>query len=67
MDFTDPFYRTGRDGITRFLRVEDLNEFELTGMQATLEESLDAARLQLQDAEFLAAVLDIHVRETIER
>lgn len=35
-------------------------------MQATLEESLDAARLQLQDAEFLAAVLDIHVRETIE-
>ena len=66
LDFTDPFYRTGRDGITRFLRVEDLNEFELTGMQATLEESLDAARLQLQDAEFLAAVLDIHVRETIE-
>lgn len=23
LDFTDPFYRTGRDGITRFLRVED--------------------------------------------
>lgn len=66
LDFTNPFYRTGRDGITKFLRVEDLNEFELTGMQATLEESLDAARLQLQDAEFLAAVLDIHVRETIE-
>lgn len=66
LDFTDPFYRTGRDGITRFLRVENLNEFELTGMQATLEEGLDAARLQLQDAEFLAAVLDIHVRETIE-
>lgn len=66
LKFTDLFYRTGRDGITRFLRVEDLNEFELTGMQATLEESLDAARLQLQNAEFLAAVLDIHVRETIE-
>lgn len=66
LDFTDPFYRTGRDGITRFLRVENLNEFELTGMQATLEEGLDAARLQLQDAEFLAAVLEIHVRATIE-
>lgn len=66
MKFTDLFYRTGRDGITKFLRVENLNEFELTGMRATLEESLDAARQQLQDAEFLAAVLDIHVRETIE-
>lgn len=66
LKFTDPFYRTGRDGITRFLRVEDLNEFELTGMQATLEEGLDAARQQLQDAEFLAAVLEIHVRATIE-
>lgn len=66
LDFTDPFYRTGRDGITRFLRVENLNEFELTGMQATLEEGLDAARQQLQDAEFLAAVLEIHVRATIE-
>lgn len=66
LDFTDPFYRTGRDGITRFLRVENLNEFELTGMQATLEEGLDAARQQLQDAEFLAAVLEIHVRATTE-
>ena len=66
LKFTDLFYRTGRDGITKFLRVENLNEFELTGMRATLEESLDAARQQLQDAEFLAAELDIHVRETIE-
>lgn len=66
LEFTDPFYRTGRDGITRFLHLEDLNEFELKGMQATLEEGLHAARQQLQDAEFLAAVLDIHVRATIE-
>ena len=36
LKFTDPFYRTGRDGITRFLRVEDLNEFELTAMNLIL-------------------------------
>ena len=66
LKFTDLFYRAGRDGITKFLHVENLNEFELTGMQATLEEGLDAARQQLQDAEFLAAVLEIHVRATIE-
>ena len=39
------------------LRPEQLSEFELKGVQSTLEERLEKVRLELQDAEFCAAVL----------
>jgi len=48
------------------LRPEQLSEFELKGVQSTLEERLEKVRLELQDAEFFAAVLSLQARSVVE-
>jgi PAS domain-containing protein len=66
LEFSELFYRTGEDGTHRMLRPEQLSEFELKGVQSTLEERLEKVRLELQDAEFCAAVLSLQARSVIE-
>lgn len=66
LEFSELFYRSGEDGTHRMLRPEQLSEFELKGVQSTLEERLDQVRLELQDAEFCAAVLSLQARSVIE-
>lgn len=66
LEFSELFYRTGEDGTHRMLRPEQLSEFELKGVQSTLEERLEKVRLELQDAEFCAAVLTLQTRSVIE-
>lgn len=66
LEFSELFYRPGEDGTHRMLRPEQLSEFELKGVQSTLEERLEKARLELQDAEFCAAVLSLQARSVIE-
>lgn len=66
LEFSELFYRTGEDGVHRMLRPEQLSEFELKGLQSTLEERLEKVRLELQDAEFCAAVLGLQTNAVIE-
>ena len=66
LEFSELFYRPGEDGTHRMLRPEQLSEFELKGVQSTLEERLEKVRLELQDAEFCAAVLTMQARSVIE-
>lgn len=66
LEFSELFYRTGEDGVHRMLRPEQLSEFELKGVQSTLEERLEKVRLELQNAEFCAAVLSLQARSVIE-
>ena len=66
LEFGELFYRTGEDGVHRMLRPEQLSEFELKGVQSTLEERLEKLRLELQDAEFCAAVLGLQTNAVIE-
>ena len=66
LEFSELFYRTGEDGTHRMLRPEQLSEFELKGVQSTLEERLEKVRLELQDAEFCAAVLGLQTNAVIE-
>lgn len=66
LEFNELFYRTGEDGTHRMLRPEQLSEFEIKGVQSTLEERLEKVRLELQDAEFCAAVLSLQARSVIE-
>ena len=66
LEFSELFYRSGEDGTHRMLRPEQLSEFELKGVQSTLEERLEKVRLELQDAEFCAAVLSLQARAVIE-
>lgn len=66
LEFSELFYRSGEDGTHRMLRPEQLSEFELKGVQSTLEERLEKVRLELQDAEFCAAVLTLQARSVIE-
>lgn len=66
LEFSELFYRSGDDGTHRMLRPEQLSEFELRGVQSTLEERLEKVRLELQDAEFCAAVLSLQARSVIE-
>ena len=66
LEFSELFYRSGDDGTHRMLRPEQLSEFELKGVQSTLEERLEKVRLELQDAEFCAAVLTLQTRSVIE-
>lgn len=66
LEFSELFYRPGDDGTHRMLRPEQLSEFELKGVQSTLEERLEKVRLELQDAEFCAAVLSLQARAVIE-
>lgn len=66
LEFSELFYRTGEDGVHRMLRPEQLSEFELKGVQSTLEEHLEKVRLELQDAEFCAAVLSLQTNAVIE-
>lgn len=66
LEFSELFYRSGDDGTHRMLRPEQLSEFELKGVQSTLEERLEKARLELQDAEFCAAVLSLQANAVIE-
>ena len=66
LEFSELFYRTGEDGTHRMLRPEQLSEFELKGVQSTLEERLEKVRLELQDAEFCAAVLGLQANAVIE-
>lgn len=66
LEFSELFYRSGEDGTHRMLRLEQLSEFELKGVQSTLEERLEKVRLELQDAEFCAAVLSLQARSVIE-
>lgn len=66
LEFSELFYRSGEDGTHRMLRPEQLSEFELKGVQSTLEERLEKVRLELQDAEFCAAVLSLQTRAVIE-
>ena len=66
LEFSELFYRTGEDGVHRMLRPEQLSEFELKGVQSTLEERLEKVRLELQDAEFCAAVLSLQANAVIE-
>ena len=66
LEFSELFYRTGEDGTHRMLRPEQLSEFELKGVQSTLEERLEKVRLELQDAEFCAAVLSLQTNAVIE-
>lgn len=66
LEFSELFYRTGEDGVHRMLRPEQLSEFELKGVQSTLEERLEKLRLELQDAEFCAAVLSLQTNAVIE-
>ena len=65
-EFSELFYRPGEDGTHRMLRSEQLSEFELKGVQSTLEERLEKVRLELQDAEFCAAVLSLQARSVVE-
>lgn len=66
LEFSELFYRPGEDGTHRMLRPEQLSEFELRGVQSTLEERLEKVRLELQDAEFCAAVLSLQAQAVIE-
>lgn len=66
LEFSELFYRSSEDGTHRMLRPEQLSEFELKGVQSTLEERLEKVRLELQDAEFCAAVLSLQARSVIE-
>ena len=66
LEFSELFYRSSEDGTHRMLRPEQLSEFELKGVQSTLEERLEKVRLELQDAEFCAAVLSLQARFVIE-
>ena len=66
LEFSELFYRSGDDGTHRMLHPEQLSEFELKGVQSTLEERLEKVRLELQDAEFCAAVLCLQARSVIE-
>ena len=66
LEFSELSYRTGEDGVHRMLRPEQLSEFELKGVQSTLEERLEKVRLELQDAEFCAAVLSLQTNAVIE-
>lgn len=66
LEFSELFYRTGRDGSPRLLRPEDLSELELKGVQATLEERLEQARIELQDAEYCATVLNLQAHTAVE-
>ena len=66
LEFSELFYRSSEDGTHRMLRPEQLSEFELKGVQSTLEERLEKVRLELQDAEFCAAVLCLQARSVIE-
>lgn len=66
LEFSELFYRTGEDGVHRMLRPEQLSEFELKGVQSTLEERLEKVRLELQDAEFCAAVLSLQAQAVSE-
>ena len=66
LEFSELFYRSGEDGTHRMLRPEQLSEFELKGVQSTLEERLEKVRLELQDAEFCAAVLGLQANAVIE-
>ena len=66
LEFNELFYRTGEDGVHRMLRPEQLSEFEIKGVQSTLEERLEKVRLELQDAEFCAAVLSLQTNAVIE-
>lgn len=66
LEFSELFYRTGEDGVHRMLRPEQLSEFELKGVQSTLEERLEKVRLELQNAEFCAAVLSLQTNAVIE-
>ena len=66
LEFSELFYRSGEDGTHRMLRPEQLSEFELKGVQSTLEERLEKVRLELQDAEFCAAVLTLQARSVVE-
>ena len=66
LEFSELFYRSGDDGTHRMLRPEELSEFELKGVQSTLEERLEKVRLELQDAEFCAAVLSLQANAVIE-
>lgn len=66
LEFSELFYRAGEDGTHRMLNPEQLSDFELKGVQSTLEERLEKVRLELQDAEFCAAVLTLQARTVIE-
>ncbi|WP_313968529.1 non-ribosomal peptide synthetase subunit [uncultured Rothia sp.] len=66
LEFSELFYRSGDDGTHRMLHPEQLSEFELKGVQSTLEERLEKVRLELQDAEFCAAVLSLQAQAVIE-
>lgn len=66
LKFSELFYRSSDDGTHRMLRPEQLSEFELKGVQSTLEERLEKVRLELQDAEFCAAVLSLQANAVIE-
>ena len=66
LEFSELFYRTGEDGVHRMLHPEQLSEFEIKGVQSTLEERLEKVRLELQDAEFCAAVLGLQANAVIE-
>lgn len=66
LEFSELFYRSSEDGTHRMLRPEQLSEFELKGVQSTLEERLEKVRLELQDAEFCAAVLSLQARAVME-
>ena len=66
LEFSELFYRTGEDGVHRMLRPEQLSEFEIKGVQSTLEERLEKVRLELQDAEFCTAVLGLQTNAVIE-
>ena len=66
LEFSELFYRSGDDGTHRMLRPEQLSEFEIKGVQSTLEERLEKVRLELQDAEFCAAVLGLQTNAVIE-
>ena len=66
LEFSELFYRSGENGTHRMLRPEQLSEFELKGVQSTLEERLEKVRLELQDAEFCAAVLSLQARSVVE-
>ncbi|WP_303952208.1 non-ribosomal peptide synthetase subunit [Rothia mucilaginosa] len=66
LEFSELFYHPGEDGTHRMLRPEQLSEFELKGVQSTLEERLEKVRLELQDAEFCATVLSLQARSVIE-
>ena len=66
LEFSELFYRTGEDGVHRMLRPEQLSEFEIKGVQSTLDERLEKVRLELQDAEFCTAVLGLQTNAVIE-